>query len=283
MRRHQSTVFSIALHFLADRSAAEELAQDVFLQLHANLATMKSEDHMKFWLRKVTAHRCIDYKRRRKLPQVSLDDAPEPAAPTQSSDPFLARRLRQYVASLPEKPRLVVILRYQEDMRAEDIAEVLAMPLATVKSHLQRSLAMLREKVTRAIGEVTTMTDMNMNKDTNGLDDALKSALRRQEAPDGFADRVMARVAAHAGQTQEARRDSWLSLFTQPFVRWTALAAFATAMILGVHVYNVHREQARGEAAKQRLMLALHVAGSKLQLAKAKVNEMNANQTGTSR
>jgi RNA polymerase sigma-70 factor, ECF subfamily len=153
VRRYQSAVFSIALHFLADRSAAEELAQDVFLQLHANLATMKSEDHMKFWLRKVTAHRCIDYKRRRRLPQISLDDAPEPAAPTQATDPFLARRLRQYVASLPERPRLVMILRYQEDLPAEDIAEVLTMPLATVKSHLQRSLAMLREKVTRAIGE----------------------------------------------------------------------------------------------------------------------------------
>jgi RNA polymerase sigma-70 factor (ECF subfamily) len=58
------------------------------------------------------------------------------------------------VASLPEKPRLIVILRYQEDMRPEDIAEVLAMPLATVKSHLQRSLAMLREKATRVFGEV---------------------------------------------------------------------------------------------------------------------------------
>jgi len=66
----------------------------------------------------------------------------------------VARRLRQYVAPLPEKPRLVVILRYQEDMGPEDIAEILSMPLETVKSHLQRSLAMLREKVTRAIGEV---------------------------------------------------------------------------------------------------------------------------------
>ena len=156
VRRHQSAVFSIALHFLADRSAAEEVAQDVFLQLHANLSTLKSEDHMKFWLRKVTAHRCIDYRRRRKPEQISLDDAPEPVATAQAtlSDPFLSRRLRQYVASLPEKPRLVVILRYQEDMRPEDIAEVLAIPVTTVKSYLQRSLAMLREKVNRAIGEV---------------------------------------------------------------------------------------------------------------------------------
>jgi len=155
VRRHQSMVFSIAQHFLADRSAAEELAQDVFLQLHGNLATLKSDRHVTFWLRKVTAHRCIDYKRRRRLPHVNLDDAPESAAPGRSGDPFLARRLRQFVASLPETPRLVVILRYQEDMGAEDIANALDLPLATVKTHLQRSLAMLREKVTRAIGEVT--------------------------------------------------------------------------------------------------------------------------------
>jgi RNA polymerase sigma-70 factor (ECF subfamily) len=154
VQRHQSMVFSIALRFLADRQAAEELAQDVFLQLHATLATLKSEDHVTFWLRKVTSHRCIDYKRRRQLPQISLEDAPEPEAPSRATDPFLARRLRQLVASLPESPRLVMILRYQEDMGAEDIAEALAMPLATVKSHLQRSLALLREKVTRALGEV---------------------------------------------------------------------------------------------------------------------------------
>ena len=150
VRRHQSMVFSIALHFLGDRSAAEELAQDVFLQLHANLSSLKSEAHRTFWLRKVTAHRCIDYRRRRKLPQVSLDDAPELAASSKTSDPFLGRKLRQFVASLPVKARLVIILRYPED-----IAQALAMPLFTVKSHLQRSLATLREKLTRAIGEVT--------------------------------------------------------------------------------------------------------------------------------
>jgi RNA polymerase sigma-70 factor, ECF subfamily len=154
VRRHQGMVFSIALHFLGDYSAAEELAQDVFVQLHKNLAGLQSEAHITFWLRKVTAHRCIDSKRRKKPIQVSLEDAPEPSVSTLSSDPFLQRRLRQVVASLPEKPRLVVILRYQEDMSPEDIAQVLSMPVATVKSHLQRSLALLREKVSRAIGEV---------------------------------------------------------------------------------------------------------------------------------
>jgi RNA polymerase sigma-70 factor (ECF subfamily) len=147
-------VFSIARRFLADHAAAEELAQDVFLQLHASLPTLKSEDHVTFWLRKVTAHRCIDYQRRRTLPQVSLEDAPEPSVQAHAADPFLTEKLRQLVASLPEKPRMVMILRYQEDLNPEEIAETLAIPLGTVKSQLQRSLAMLREKVTRTIGEV---------------------------------------------------------------------------------------------------------------------------------
>lgn len=154
VRRYQSMVFSIAQHFLADRPAAEEMAQDVFLQLHSSLPDLKSEDHVKFWLRRVTAHRCIDHRRRRKPEQISLDDAPEPRSPAPGDDPLLNKRLRQYVASLPEKPRLVVVLRYQEDMLPEEIAEILAMPITTVKSHLQRSLALLREKVSRAIGEV---------------------------------------------------------------------------------------------------------------------------------
>ncbi len=63
VRRYQSMVFSIARHYLGDPSAAEELAQDVFLQLHASLPSLESEEHVKFWLRKVTAHRCIDYRR----------------------------------------------------------------------------------------------------------------------------------------------------------------------------------------------------------------------------
>jgi RNA polymerase sigma-70 factor (ECF subfamily) len=157
VRRHQSMVYSIALHFLADRSAAEELAQDVFLQLHASLPTLKSGDHVKFWLRKVTSHRCIDYKRSRRATQmqVSLEEASEPAAPPQLTDLFLQRKLQQLVASLPEKQRMVMILRYQEDMTPEDIAETLTMPVATVKSHLQRSLAILREKAARTLGEVS--------------------------------------------------------------------------------------------------------------------------------
>jgi RNA polymerase sigma-70 factor (ECF subfamily) len=155
VRSHQARVFSLAYHFLHDRESAEELAQEVFLELYRNLPSIKSAAHLNFWLRKVTGHRCIDLSRRRKArPQLSLDDVPEPSAAAIESDPLLERTLHKMVASLPEKPRLVVILRYQEDLEPVEIAKVLNMPVNTVKSHLQRSLVILREKLSRCLGEV---------------------------------------------------------------------------------------------------------------------------------
>jgi RNA polymerase sigma-70 factor (ECF subfamily) len=155
LRAHQSMVFSIAYHFLRDRSAAEEVAQDVFLQLHRRFDELKTDQHVAYWLRKVSSHRCIDYVRKRKLQAaVSLDDAPPASVESEPKDHFLNRRLQSLIGSLPEKPRMVMVLRYQEDLMPEEIASVMGMPVRTVKSHLQRSLAMLREKIDRSMGDV---------------------------------------------------------------------------------------------------------------------------------
>ncbi len=155
VREHQAMVYSIAWHSLRDRALAEELAQEVFLQLYRNLPALKSDSHVKHWLRRVTSHRCIDSARRRdREAEVPLDDAPALSTPASSGDPMLAGRLQRLVASLPPKPRLLVVLRYQEEMELEEIAEALDMPLGTVKSQLQRTLATLREKAYRTLGEM---------------------------------------------------------------------------------------------------------------------------------
>src|SRR5436190_18639769 len=151
VHRHQAMVFSIALHFLHDRPAAEELAQDVFLQLHRHLDAMQSADHVTFWLRRVTTHRCIDYSRRRRFNFLRLDAVPEPAAATSTPDPLLSRRLRALVQKLPAPARMAVVLRYQEDLTPEEIARVLDRPVATVKSQLQRSLKTLKEKFSKVV------------------------------------------------------------------------------------------------------------------------------------
>ena len=154
VREHQAMVFSIAYHFLRDRPVAEELAQEVFLHLHKNMRAIESSAHLARWLRKVTTHRCIDQARRLKLrPRVSLTEylerAPEPAAAGRESDPMLTETLRRLIAALPERSRMIVILRFQEELEPAEIAETLGIPLGTVKSNLHRSLAVLREKLER--------------------------------------------------------------------------------------------------------------------------------------
>ena len=153
--RHQSTVFSIALHFLRDRATAEEVAQEVFFSLHRNLHQIKTPSHAAAWLRKVAVQRSIDEGRRRsRRPQVALAEVAEPAAGVRPGDPLLSELLRKLVATLPEAPRMVMVLRYQEDLEPSEIAAALEMPVATVKSHLQRSLALLRGKLARrGVGE----------------------------------------------------------------------------------------------------------------------------------
>ena len=153
LKKHQSMVFSIALNFLRDYAAAEEVAQDVFLELYRKHDELESEAHIAFWLRRVASHRCIDYARKWKRPGgVALDDVPEPSVTADPGDILMSRKLGALVGSLPEKPRMVMVLRYQEDMMPEEIAQVLNMPVRTVKSHLQRSIAMLREKIARTSG-----------------------------------------------------------------------------------------------------------------------------------
>ena len=114
-----------------------------------------------------------------------------------------------------------------------------------------------------------------MENETNNLEHALRDALRREDAPPSFAEQVLARVAQQKA-VQSPSRNSWSVFFTQPLVRWAAFAAITASLVVGfIHHREVIRERAEGESAKQRLMLALRIAGSKLQLARSKVNEIN--------
>ena len=145
---NQSLVYSVAVRFLRDREGAEELAQDVFLQLYQRLRQIESSAHATAWLRRAICHRCIDEARKRRLrPRVGLEAVPEPSIESRNPDLLLNERLRRMVGELPDSARMVVLLRYQEDLDPADIAGVLNMPVSTVKSHLHRSLAVLRGRL----------------------------------------------------------------------------------------------------------------------------------------
>ncbi|MFL6352811.1 MAG: RNA polymerase sigma factor [Bryobacteraceae bacterium] len=149
---HKAMVYGIAWHFLRDRALAEELAQDVFLELHRNWPSMHSAQHIVFWLRKVASRRSIDVMRRRTTRrETSLEEMAEPTALERVHDSMLSSYLERMVASLPEKQRMVIVLRYQEGMEPEEIAELLEMNVSTVKSQITRALDLLRAKTARRL------------------------------------------------------------------------------------------------------------------------------------
>lgn len=147
VERHEAMVYSLAWNFFGDRSRAEEIAQDVFLQLYRNLHTLESDSHVLFWLRQVTTRRCIDVARRTRLKAVSLEDAGDLPVDSRTADPFLDKRLKKLVQELPDTQRAVVTLRYQEDLDPSEICRIVGLPVNTVKSHLHRALQSLRRKL----------------------------------------------------------------------------------------------------------------------------------------
>lgn len=149
VEQHEAMVYSLAWNFFGDRSRAEEIAQDVFLQLYRNLEGIESESHLLFWLRQVTTRRCIDVVRRQKMRAISLEEAGDLPADHRPRDPLLDRKLRRLVQELPELQRAVVTLRYQEDLDPSEICRVVGLPVNTVKSHLHRALQSLRRKLER--------------------------------------------------------------------------------------------------------------------------------------
>lgn len=147
IRAYQDLVFSLALRMVKVREDAEDLAQEVFVSAHRHLGEIASEAHLRFWLRRTVCHRAIDRLRRRwPSPPLPLDGVAEPQSPDSGADPLLERSLRSLIARLPPLPRAVILLRYQEDLDPPEIAQTLGMPLNTVKSHLKRSLALLRRR-----------------------------------------------------------------------------------------------------------------------------------------
>jgi RNA polymerase sigma-70 factor (ECF subfamily) len=143
-------VFSLALRVTGEYGTAEEVAQDAFLELFKTGDRLESEDHIKFWLRRVTVHRATDaLRRRRTRPEALADEWIEEEFVEENPEAVSAAvlaLLEELLKGLPEAMRVVVVLRYQEEMLPGEIASLLGQPLATVKSNLQRGLQLLRRK-----------------------------------------------------------------------------------------------------------------------------------------
>ena len=131
-------VFRVAFSSLGRWEDAEDVTQEVFLKLWRSDRSFTSQEHTRFWLIRVTVnecHRAVRWYRR----NVLVEDVPErPDAPE-------SRELLDTVMDLPEKLRVAAYLFYYEGYSTHEIARLVSVPEATVRSRLARAREKLRE------------------------------------------------------------------------------------------------------------------------------------------
>ena len=142
MEAHGAAVYRLALCRMQNPADAEDVYQDVFLQLLDQPDRDWDSEHMKAWLLRTTVNRCADLHRfRLRRPVLALEDIPELARPGDDR----AEELWDAVAHLPEKLRTAVHLHYAEGYSTEEIAALLEVPAATVRTRLHRARHQLKD------------------------------------------------------------------------------------------------------------------------------------------
>jgi RNA polymerase sigma-70 factor (ECF subfamily) len=158
VRRYEARVFGVALHYLRDRDEARDAAQDAFVKVYRGLGSLDDAEAFVPWLLRLARNCAIDRLRRQRVRRpaaaVPLEDAAELADPGPSLEEALLGDARQALVyralgTLSEGNREMILLKDIQQMKLEEIAGLLAVPVGTVKSRSSRARLELARAVRR--------------------------------------------------------------------------------------------------------------------------------------
>jgi len=152
VRRYERPVYNLIVRIVRDVAAAEDLAQDTFLKIFKSLGTFDPRLRLSAWVLKIAHNTALDHLRRSRVPYLSLDaetdegtsyadDLADAAAilPDRATERTqLAEALDRALDELRPEYRAALVLRYQEELEYSEVADVLGVPLGTVKTFLYR-------------------------------------------------------------------------------------------------------------------------------------------------
>jgi RNA polymerase sigma-70 factor (ECF subfamily) len=150
--RYKDLVYGLIYRMIPDRSAVDDLAQDVFLKVHRGLPYFRGEARLSTWMFRIVQNVCVQWQtdRRRDLPvDKQRPDGPprnEAGSKDAAFDKLETRdRLQKALSQLPPNYRVLIAAHYLRGVQYEALAEALNIPLGTVKTHLYRAKRRLRE------------------------------------------------------------------------------------------------------------------------------------------
>jgi RNA polymerase sigma-70 factor (ECF subfamily) len=162
LRRYERPIFSLVFRMVRDRELAEDLAQETFVKALNALDSYRPEFKFSSWIFKIANNAAIDHLRRRELDTLSLEGSPHASTPdaieatalqigARQESPLdtveakeLGKQIETAIGKLRPEYRACILLRHVDGRPYEEIAEILGLPLGTVKTYIHRARNELR-------------------------------------------------------------------------------------------------------------------------------------------
>jgi RNA polymerase sigma factor (sigma-70 family) len=163
IEKYKRLVAAIVFRMVYNAADREELSQEVFLRIFANIREFQGAERIAGWIGRIASNTCINHLRKKRLPLFAdispvgqtleniAGDGPTPEHWQERSD--RSRDLQKEIDRLPAHHRLILTLFHFSEMNYEEIGRTLEMPAGTVKSHLFRARQKLRERLLPAVAE----------------------------------------------------------------------------------------------------------------------------------
>ncbi len=176
--KHKKSVHALVWRKTGDFHTAEEITQDVFLQVYKKLPTLKDPKQFPGWLYVIANRQCIAWLRKKKPVTQSLETISEDALEETAYECYISEQIQEkavelqreivqdLLEKLPESERTVVILHYLGEMTCQEIGKFLGVSPNTVKSRLSRARIRLREEeatIQVTLGNITLSKDLTEN------------------------------------------------------------------------------------------------------------------------
>lgn len=143
VKRYQNFVYKTAYGYLTDREMAEDVTQDVFIKAYRGLPYFQNDSQFTTWLFKICKNHCLNIIRHRKLETDSREDNSRGHQP----DLSMKIELKELISRLNDGHKEVIILRYYNDLKYDEIARYLGLPMSSVKMRLYRAKQELKKMV----------------------------------------------------------------------------------------------------------------------------------------
>ncbi len=165
MDKYRPAIYHLISRMISDKTEVHDLTQETFVKAFGSLKSFNHHYAFSTWLYKIASNTCIDYLRKKKLQTYSIDQSMDPDGDdygydlpdtTYVADKEIISDQRSQLVSkaidaLPEKYRNVIMLRHLEEKNYEEIAELLDLPLGTVKAHIFRGRELLYKYLRKKI------------------------------------------------------------------------------------------------------------------------------------